>query len=229
MALIEAQALRKSYRIGRGNIVEALRGVDISIDAGEMVAIMGPSGCGKSTLMHLIGLLHSPDRGQDPEPRIVIGGQDVTNLPDRARTRMRAETMGFVFQSFNLIPTLTALENVGLAARYAGRSRSDASRAAAAALEQVGLAGRGGHRPTELSGGEQQRVAIARALINQPTLLLADEPTGNLDSANGAEMMGLLKRFNSERGQTVVLVTHDAEIGSACSRILHMRDGEFSD
>ena len=143
MALIEAQALRKSYRIGRGNIVEALRGVDISIDAGEMVAIMGPSGCGKSTLMHLIGLLHSPDRGQDPEPRIVIGGQDVTNLPDRARTRMRAETMGFVFQSFNLIPTLTALENVGLAARYAGRSRSDASRAAAAALEQVGLAGRG--------------------------------------------------------------------------------------
>ena len=229
MALIEAQALRKSYRIGRGNIVEALRGVDISIDAGEMVAIMGPSGCGKSTLMHLIGLLHSPDRGQGPEPRIVIGGQDVTNLPDRARTRMRAETMGFVFQSFNLIPTLTALENVGLAARYAGRSRSDASRAAAAALEQVGLAGRGGHRPTELSGGEQQRVAIARALINQPTLLLADEPTGNLDSANGAEMMGLLKRFNSERGQTVVLVTHDAEIGSACSRILHMRDGEFSD
>ena len=229
MALIEAQALRKSYRIGRGNIVEALRGVDISIDAGEMVAIMGPSGCGKSTLMHLIGLLHSPDRGQDPEPRIVIGGQDVTNLPDRARTRMRAETMGFVFQSFNLIPTLTALENVGLAARYAGRSRSDASRAAAAALEQVGLAGRGGHRPTELSGGEQQRVAIARALINQPALLLADEPTGNLDSANGAEMMDVLKRFNSERGQTVVLVTHDAEIGGACSRTLHMRDGEFSD
>jgi putative ABC transport system ATP-binding protein len=229
MALIEAQALRKSYRIGRGNIVEALRGVDISIDAGEMVAIMGPSGCGKSTLMHLIGLLHSPDRGQDPEPRIVIGGQDVTNLPDRARTRMRAETMGFVFQSFNLIPTLTALENVGLAARYARRSRSDASRAAAAALEQVGLAGRGGHRPTELSGGEQQRVAIARALINQPALLLADEPTGNLDSANGAEMMDVLKRFNSERGQTVVLVTHDAEIGGACSRTLHMRDGEFSD
>ena len=229
MALIEAQALRKSYRIGRGNIVEALRGVDISIDAGEMVAIMGPSGCGKSTLMHLIGLLHSPDRGQDREPHIVIGGQDVTNLPDRARTRMRAETMGFVFQSFNLIPTLTALENVGLAARYAGRSRSDASRAAAAALEQVGLAGRGGHRPTELSGGEQQRVAIARALINQPALLLADEPTGNLDSANGAEMMDVLKRFNSERGQTVVLVTHDAEIGSACSRTLHMRDGEFGD
>jgi len=229
MALIEAQALRKSYRIGRGNIVEALRGVDISIDAGEMVAIMGPSGCGKSTLMHLIGLLHSPDRGQDREPRIVIDGHDVTNLPDRARTRMRAETMGFVFQSFNLIPTLTALENVGLAARYAGRSRSDASRAAAAALEQVGLAGRGGHRPTELSGGEQQRVAIARALINQPALLLADEPTGNLDSANGAEMMDVLKRFNSERGQTVVLVTHDAEIGGACSRTLHMRDGEFSD
>jgi putative ABC transport system ATP-binding protein len=194
-----------------------------------MVAIMGPSGCGKSTLMHLLGLLHSPDRGQDPPPRIEINGQDVTSLPDRARTRMRANTMGFVFQSFNLIPTLTALENVGLAARYAGRSRSAATEAAQAALEQVGLSARGGHRPTELSGGEQQRVAIARALINQPALLLADEPTGNLDSANGAEMMDVLKRFNSERGQTVVIVTHDAEIGGACSRILHMRDGEFSD
>jgi putative ABC transport system ATP-binding protein len=229
MPLIEAHALRKSYRIGRGNIVEALRGVDLSIDAGEMVAIMGPSGCGKSTLMHLLGLLHSPDSGQHPPPRILINGQDVTDLPDRARTRMRAETMGFVFQAFNLVPTLTALENVGLAARYAGRSRSEAAEAARASLEQVGLADRGKHRPTELSGGEQQRVAIARALVNQPALLLADEPTGNLDSATGAEMMDLLRRFNSEKGQTLVIVTHDAEIGSACSRILHMRDGEFSD
>ncbi len=225
MALLEGRNLRKTYRLGRRNTVEALRGVDISIDAGEMVAIMGPSGSGKSTLMHLLGLLHSADRNNGPAPEVLIDGKSVANLSDRERTQMRAKTMGFVFQSFNLVPTLTALENVALAKEYAGASRSSATTAAREALDWVGLAERADHRPMELSGGEQQRVAIARSLVNQPALVLADEPTGNLDSGHSKEVLELLRRFNRERGQTVVLVTHDAEVGSFCDRIVRMRDG----
>jgi ABC-type lipoprotein export system ATPase subunit len=224
MALLEGTNLRKTYRMSRRASVEALRGVDVSIDAGEMVAIMGPSGSGKSTLMHLLGLLHTPDEA-DPRPHLRIDGADATTLSDRERTQIRARTMGFVFQSFNLVPTLTAEENVALAAEYAGTPGGAARTAARESLASVGLADRAGHRPMELSGGEQQRVAIARALVNAPTMVLADEPTGNLDSARATEVLGLLRRFNSERGHAVLLVTHDAEVGATCDRIIRMRDG----
>ena len=223
--LLEARNLRKTYRMSRRNQVEALRGVDLEIVPGEMVAIMGPSGSGKSTLMHILGLLHSADRDGGPAPELRVNGADVGGLTDRQRTRMRADTMGFVFQSYNLVPTLTALENVSLAGEYAGVPRGKAKQAAMDALGWVGLAERHDHRPMELSGGEQQRVAIARSLVNEPMLLLADEPTGNLDSARSQEVLEMLRRFNRERGQTLVLVTHDAEVGETCDRIIHMRDG----
>lgn len=225
MALLEARNLHKTYRLSRSNLVRALRGVDMSVEAGEMVGIMGPSGCGKSTLMHILGLLHSPDPGTSPPASLVINGADVTALPDRERTRMRAERMGFVFQTFNLVPTLTALENVALPMEYSGRRRSEAKAAAADALALVGLEDRSGHRPAELSGGQQQRVAIARALVTRPALLLADEPTGNLDSTNTREIIELLHRFNREEGQTILLVTHDSRVSEACSRVLTMNDG----
>jgi putative ABC transport system ATP-binding protein len=224
-ALLEARNLRKTYRLSRRNQVQALRGVDLTVQHGEMVAIMGPSGSGKSTLMHILGLLHSPDTNGGPSPELRISGSDVTGLSDRRRTRMRAETMGFVFQSYNLVPTLTAVENVSLAGEYAGVPRRKATAAAMEALGLVGLAERSGHRPMELSGGEQQRVAIARSLVNAPTLLLADEPTGNLDTATSQDVLQLLQRFNRERGQTLLLVTHDAEVGAFCDRIIHVRDG----
>ena len=227
MTLIEGTNLRKTYRLSRRTSIEALRGVDVTIAAGEMVAIMGPSGCGKSTLMHLLGLLHAPDSDDGSAPALRFDGTDVTALSDRERTRIRARSMGFVFQSFNLVPTLTAEENVALAAEYAGSSGSSARTAAREALASVGLADRASHRPMELSGGEQQRVAIARALVNEPTIVLGDEPTGNLDSARAAEVLGLLRTFNRERGQTVVLVTHDAEVGATCDRIIRMRDGRM--
>jgi putative ABC transport system ATP-binding protein len=223
--LLDARNLRKTYRLSRRNQVQALRGVDLTVQRGEMVAIMGPSGSGKSTLMHLLGLLHSPDTNGGPPPELRINGSDVTGLSDRRRTRMRAETMGFVFQSYNLVPTLTAVENVSLAGEYAGVPRRKAATAAMAALGLVGLAERSGHRPMELSGGEQQRVAIARSLVNAPTLLLADEPTGNLDTATSQDVLQLLQRFNRERGQTLLLVTHDVEVGAFCDRIIHVRDG----
>ena len=225
MPLLEATNLRKTYQLTRHNTVEALRGVDISIEPGEMVAIMGPSGSGKSTLMHILGLLHAPDPNHGPAPELRFDGRDVTNLSDGERTRIRARQMGFVFQQFNLMPTLNAAENVALAGEYAGMKRSAALAKAAEMLGYVGLAERAGHRPSELSGGEQQRVAIARALVNEPALILADEPTGNLDSKRSAELLDLLRRFNEERGQTFVLVTHDAEVGAACDRIVRMRDG----
>jgi putative ABC transport system ATP-binding protein len=203
MNLIEATDLHKTYRLSRRTSIDALRGVDVTIAAGEMVAIMGPSGSGKSTLMHLLGLLHSPDTGNGPTPTLRIDGVDATTLSDRERTRIRAQSMGFVFQSFNLIPTLTAEENVALAAEYAGTSGGAARSAAREALASVGLADRASHRPMELSGGEQQRVAIARALVNNPRLILGDEPTGNLDSARAVE------------------------VGEACDRIIRMRDGRI--
>jgi putative ABC transport system ATP-binding protein len=224
-ALLEARNLRKTYRMSRRNQVEALRGVDLDIGKGEMVAIMGPSGSGKSTLMHILGLLHSADRDGGPSPELRISGTEVGGMSDRQRTRMRADAMGFVFQSYNLVPTLTALENVSLAGEYAGFPRGKARRAAMEALGWVGLAERHSHRPMELSGGEQQRVAIARSLVNEPMLLLADEPTGNLDTARSQEVLQMLRRFNGERGQTLVLVTHDPEVGETCDRIIHMRDG----
>ena len=225
MSLLQGTNLRKTYRLSRRSSVEALRGVDIDIAAGEMVAIMGPSGSGKSTLMHILGLLHAPDRNHGPTPALRIEGTDATALSDRERTQIRARWMGFVFQSFNLVPTLTAGENVALAADYAGIARGAARTAAREALAAVGLADRAGHRPMELSGGEQQRVAIARALVTDPKVILGDEPTGNLDSTRSAEVLAMLRRFNRERGQTFLLVTHDPEVGAACDRIIRMRDG----
>ncbi len=225
MNLIEATDLRKTYRLSRRTSIDALQGVDVTIAAGEMVAIMGPSGSGKSTLMHLLGLLHGPDTDDGPAPTLRIDGVDATTLSDTERTRIRARSMGFVFQSFNLVPTLTAEENVALAAEYAGTSGRAARAAARQALASVGLDDRAGHRPMELSGGEQQRVAIARALVNDPKLILGDEPTGNLDSARARDVLALLRRINQERGQTVLIVTHDAEVGASCDRIIRMRDG----
>src|SRR5260221_14575844 len=191
MPLLQATNLRKTYQLTRNNRVEALRGVDISIEPGEMVAIMGPSGSGKTTLMHILGLLHAPDPNLGPSPELRFEGRDVANLSDSERTRIRARRMGFVFQQFNLVPTLNSAENVALAGEYAGMKRSAALAKAAEMLGHVGLADRAGHRPSELSGGEQQRVAIARALINEPALILAAEPTGNLDSKRSGELVDL--------------------------------------
>jgi putative ABC transport system ATP-binding protein len=222
--LLAGRGLTKTYKLGKHNSVLALRGVDFAIDAGEMVAIMGPSGSGKSTLMHILGLLHAPDvDGITPE--LLFDGRDVVAVNDRERTRIRAHEMGFVFQDFNLVPTLTALENVVLAADYAGNGGAAGRSAALEALDRVGLADRASHRPSELSGGEQQRVAIARALVNRPRLVLADEPTGNLDSERSAEVLALLRHANREQGQTFILVTHDDDVGDACDRIVRMRDG----
>ncbi len=226
MALLEGHNLHKTYRLGRNNLVEALRGVDVSIESGEVVAIIGPSGSGKSTLMHILGLLHSPDRDREPRPVLSFEGRDMIALGEGERTRIRAREMGFVFQDFNLVPTLTALENVALACDYAGIKGTPAKAAALDALELVGLAGRARHRPSELSGGEQQRVALARALVNKPRLVLADEPTGNLDSERSTEVLETLNRFNREHGQTFVLVTHDPEVAEACHRVIRMRDGK---
>jgi len=225
MAMLEARNLRKTFHPGRTTSVPALRGVDVTIEAGEMVAIMGPSGSGKSTLMHILGLLQQPDLDGGPTPSLVIGGRDMARLSDGDRTRTRARELGFVFQSYNLVPTLSAAENVALAAEYAGNRGSTGHTAALEALDLVGLSDRARHRPSELSGGEQQRVAIARALVNRPSLVLGDEPTGNLDSARAADVLALLRRFNRERGQTFVIVTHDPEVGAASDRIIRMRDG----
>jgi putative ABC transport system ATP-binding protein len=227
MALIEGQNLRKTYNAGKRNQVDALRGVDIRVEAGEMVAITGPSGSGKSTLMHILGLLHAPDANGGPRAELTFDGQDVVGMGEGARTQVRARRMGFVFQDFNLVPTLTARENVMLACDYAGRSGAQARAAAIEVLGLVGLADRVEHRPAELSGGEQQRVAIARALVNRPDLVLADEPTGNLDSEHATEILGILRRFNRDQGLTVILVTHDSDVSQACDRTIHVRDGKI--
>ncbi len=217
--MIVAEALTKTYRLGAAE-VHALRGVDVTIQPGEFVALMGPSGCGKTTLLQLLGCLDAPTSG-----RYRLEGRDVSALSKADRARLRNTRLGFVFQNFFLLPNQTSLENVALPLLYQ-RSRQPIARRAAAALEQVGLADRAQHRPTELSGGECQRVAIARALVNQPALLLADEPTGNLDSATGDEIMTLLLSL-WQAGLTILVVTHDAQVAARAQRILHMKDGQI--
>jgi len=219
MPAVEARDVARSYRLD-GVSVEALRGVTLSIDPGDYVAIVGPSGSGKSTLMHLLGCLDRPTSGS-----LLLGGRDVAELSDSELADLRNRTIGFVFQSFQLLGRTSALENVGLPLVYRGLRRAERRARAGAALESVGLNHRLGHRPSQLSGGEQQRVAIARALVGEPTVLLADEPTGNLDSRSGADVLALLGRLNAERGVAVVVVTHDLEVAAHARRRIDVRDG----
>ena len=216
---VEAVDVSRSYQLD-GVAVDALRGVSLRIDAGEYVAIVGPSGSGKSTLMHLLGALDRPTSGA-----LGIGGRDVAAMSDVELARLRNSTIGFVFQSFQLLTRTSALDNVGLPLVYRGVRRAQRRERAAEALDAVGLAHRVNHRPGQLSGGEQQRVAIARALVGEPALLLADEPTGNLDSRSGADVMAVLGRLNEQRGVAVVVVTHDPEVAVLAGRRIGMRDG----
>ena len=222
-AVISTHALGKIYSPGSEAEVIALRGVDLQINRGEFVAIMGPSGSGKSTLMNLIGCLDAPTEGI-----YLCDGVDVATLDAEQRAILRRDKIGFVFQGFNLLPRMSALENVAMPMGYANVPREHRLQRAHAALAAVGLAQREGHRPSELSGGQQQRVAIARALINRPPILLADEPTGALDSRTGEEILALFKRLQSEN-HTVVLITHDADVARHCDRVFVMHDGELAE
>jgi len=219
-ALIEAFDLVKLYRMGE-EVVRALDGVSFAIDRGGYCAIVGPSGSGKSTLMNILGGLDTPTEG-----RIVIDGADIGTLNDDGLAQFRNRTVGFVFQSFNLLPRLTALENVELPMIYAGWTPKRRREQAEALLDRVGLGQRMGHKPTQLSGGQQQRVAIARALAGEPALLLADEPTGALDTATGQEILALFSELNRE-GATVIIVTHDPEVAAEARRTIEMRDGRI--
>ena len=216
---VEAVDVRRSYHLD-GVSVEALRGVSLRIDPGEYVAVVGPSGSGKSTLMHLLGCLDRPTAGV-----LRVGDRDVATLGDGELAGLRNRTIGFVFQSFQLLGRTTALDNVALPLVYRGVRRAERRERAEAALTAVGLGHRLGHRPGQLSGGEQQRVAIARALVGEPGLLLADEPTGNLDTGSGAEIMALLDGLVRDRGVAVVVVTHDPEVAAMARRRVRMRDG----
>ena len=219
MEMITTRDLWKTYVMGEEEI-HALRGFSITIERGEYVAIMGPSGSGKSTLMNLIGCLDTPTKGS-----YLLNGKEVAAMNDDDLARIRNEEIGFVFQTFNLLPRATALHNVELPLVYAGVSSKDRQTRAMQALEKVELTSRSTHRPNELSGGQRQRVAIARALVNNPSILLADEPTGNLDSKTGEEIMQVFKRLH-EGGNTIILVTHEADIAAHAHRVIYVRDGQ---
>ncbi len=226
--IIQAQKVKKIYAAvgkskGNGQLrVEALRGVDMDVAPGEMVAIMGPSGCGKTTLLNCLSGLDTIDEGE-----IFIQGDNIRDLSDNERTSYRARHMGFIFQDFNLLPVLSAVENVELPMLISKVPSRKARKRALAMLDRVGLADRAQHRPAELSGGQRQRVTIARALTNDPAIVWADEPTGNLDSETALEIMDLLCRLNRENGQTFVIVTHALEVGNRANRIITMRDGQI--
>ena len=217
-AIIRLDGVHKVYDSGE-NAVHALCGIDLSVAAGEYLAIMGPSGSGKSTLMHVLGCLDVPTRGE-----YHLAGSPVSQMSSRGLARVRNQRIGFVFQSFNLLPRASAQRNVELPLLYAGVGRSERRERARRALERVGLADRGRHLPTQLSGGQRQRVAVARALVNNPAILLADEPTGNLDTRTGQELLGIFDELNAG-GHTVILVTHDANVAARARRAIHIVDG----
>jgi putative ABC transport system ATP-binding protein len=221
--IIRGSNVNKRYVMGKDNFVDALQDASLEIHEGEMIGVMGPSGSGKSTLVHILGCLDSADSGE-----VWLDGRRVDNLGRRELSQLRRNEIGFIFQTFNLVPSLTALENVMLAAEYAGKKRSDARAAARGALARVGLAEREDHKPTELSGGQQQRVAIARALVNGPKVIFGDEPTGNLDSASSHEIVATMHDINRETGTTFVLVTHDAGVAATCDRVVRMLDGRVT-
>jgi ABC-type lipoprotein export system ATPase subunit len=220
--VLAARAVHKTYRIGQRSL-EVLRGIDLSVERGEFLALRGASGTGKSTLLHLLGGLDLPDSGE-----ILFDGSNLRALPSAALARLRNRRIGFIFQAYHLLPELSALENVALPARMARISSADADARGRYLLERVGLAQRMEHRPYELSGGEQQRVAIARALINQPDLVLADEPTGNLDSHTGDEIIQLLCALRQERHTTLIMATHDSKIAAHAPRVIELVDGALA-
>ncbi len=220
MAFLETVRLAKTYG-GGPDAVAALRGVDLSFEKGEFVVVMGASGSGKSTLMHILGALDVPTSGE-----VRVGGRAIAGLSAWERTRYRRETTGFVFQQYNLVSTLTAVENVELPLLYAGVGRRERRARALESLESVGLAGRARHLPHQMSGGEQQRAAIARAVVHRPALLLADEPTGNVDTTTTEALLDLMLRFRTETGLTIVLVTHNPWIGERAGRLVRLRDGQ---
>lgn len=220
--IVEIRDLTKEFRVGSQK-VEALRGLDLVVQPGEMLSIVGPSGSGKSTLLGLIGGLDTPTSGT-----VRLDGQDISHMNERQLTRIRNAKIGFVFQFFNLIPTLTALENVELPIQFAAKRRFQPTKRARDLLVHLGLEGRLHHRPMQLSGGEQQRVAIARALANDPPLLLADEPTGNLNTETGALVMGTIEQLHAELNTTVIIVTHDPQVAGHTGRILRLVDGTLA-
>ena len=217
--VVEAVDVTKSYRL-EGVTVDALRGVSLAVRPGDYLAIVGPSGSGKSTLMHLLGGIDRPSTGT-----VRVAGRDVSELSEDDVAQVRNATVGFVFQAFQLLPRTSALGNVAMPLVYRGLRKAQRQRVAAEALDAVGMSHRTTHRPSQLSGGEQQRVAIARALVGEPAVILADEPTGNLDTRRGREVMDLLERLNAERGVAVVVVTHDADVAARTDRVVHVRDG----
>lgn len=217
--ILDARDLRRVYKMGRAQ-VHALRGLDLVVEAGEFLSIMGRSGSGKSTFLNLVGCLDQPSGGS-----ISLDGLDITRLPRARLAQIRREKIGFVFQQFNLIPTLSALENVMMPLRYAGVNGRERRRRAGDLLGLMGMGDRLNHRPWEMSGGEQQRVALARALVNHPPILLADEPTGELDTTTAQQIMGILLQLNQEMGQTIIMVTHDPEVAAATRRIIYFKDG----
>lgn len=223
MSVISIKGLTKTYSIGGDVEVQALRGIDLEVNVGEFVAIMGPSGSGKSTMMNILGCLDKPTTGS-----FLLNGEEVSSLSSDERAMIRNKSIGFVFQGFNLLARTSALENVELPLLYRGVSdASERHRLAVEALTKVGLEGRIGHVPTQLSGGEQQRVAIARALVTSPALILADEPTGNLDSKRTDEVMELFRQLNMQGGMTIVMVTHEPEVAAKCQRVVLFRDGSI--
>jgi len=216
---MQANGVWKLYASGTST-VEAVRGVHLTLQTGEMVAIMGPSGCGKTTLLNVLSGIDEPTAGS-----VTVNNQPLFGISDNERTSMRSKYLGFIFQDFNLLPVLSAVENVELPLLLLGYGANDARKRALGALKDVGLEERSQHRPAELSGGQQQRVAVARAIVHRPSVILCDEPTGNLDSKTSGEVLTLLKRLNAEQNTTFLIVTHDAKIASLCDRVIQMDDG----